>query len=114
VFVGVVLIVYFLVLDFLPQTFVQPYITGRELDTVMMMFGYLLGPIIFGWYGIFLLPILFILLLEAIRIVLPDLVHGEALTQRVELGDSVGTDPRAARDDVTREGESGGSDEEES
>ena len=28
-----------------------------------MMFGYILGPILFGWYGFFLLPILFIVTL---------------------------------------------------
>ncbi|WP_227380759.1 AI-2E family transporter [Haladaptatus halobius] len=103
-FVGGVLVVYFLVLDTLPQTFLQPYITGRQLDMVMMMFAYLLGPILFGWYGFFLLPILFILMLEAIRIVLPELLHGEPLTPTVSIGESVGTDPQSvhesASDDV--------------
>lgn len=99
-FVGVVLAVYFFLLDFLPQTFLQPYVTGRQLDTVMMMFGYLLGPMLFGWYGLFLLPMIFIVMLEAIRIVVPNLVRGEPLTTGVEMGDSVGTTPRAERDAV--------------
>ena len=99
-FVGAVFLAYFLVLDFLPQTFVQPYVSGRELDTVMMMFGYLLGPILFGWYGIFLLPMVFIVILQAIRIVVPNLVRGEPLTSRVELGEAVGTTPRDSRDAV--------------
>lgn len=99
-FVGIVLVVYFFVLDFLPQTFVQPYITGRQLDTVMMMFGYLLGPILFGWYGLFLLPMIFIVILEAIRIVVPNLVRGEPMTTEVEIGEAVGTTPRATRDAV--------------
>jgi len=106
-FVGGALVVYFLLLDILPQTFLQPYITGRQLDMVVMMFAYLLGPVLFGWYGFFLLPILFILMLEAIRIVLPQLVRGEPLTPTVSLGESVGTDPglvrerSAAGDDAT-------------
>jgi predicted PurR-regulated permease PerM len=98
VFVGGVLVVYFLLLDTLPQTFLQPYITGRQLDMVMMMFAYLLGPILFGWYGFFLLPILFILMLETIRIVLPELLHGKPLTPTVSMGESVGTNPNSARD----------------
>lgn len=98
VFVGGVLVVYFLLLDMLPQTFLQPYITGRQLDMVMMMFAYLLGPILFGWYGFFLLPILFILILETIRIVLPELLHGKPLTPTVSMGESVGTNPSSARD----------------
>ncbi|WP_435152168.1 AI-2E family transporter [Haladaptatus sp. DFWS20] len=92
-FVGGVLIVYFLVLDILPQTFIQPYMTGRQLDMVVMMFAYLLGPVLFGWYGFFLLPILFILMLESIRIVLPQLLHGEPLTPTVSMGASIGTNP---------------------
>lgn len=103
VFVAGVLIVYFLVLDILPQTFLQPYITGRQLDMVLMMFGYLLGPILFGWYGFFLLPIIFIMMLEVIRIPLPELVHGETLTPRAVLGEDIGTDPQAAREDATEE-----------
>ena len=98
VIVGGVLIIYFLVLDILPQTFIQPYITGRQLDMVVMMFAYLLGPILFGWYGFFLLPIIFIVLLEAIRIPLPELIHGETLTPDVSLGESVGTNPEVDTD----------------
>ncbi len=110
-FVLGVLVVYFLVLDILPQTFVQPYMTGRQLDMVVMMFAYLLGPVLFGWYGFFLLPILFVLMLEAVRIVLPQLLHGEPLTPTVSMGDSVGTKPSSVRkniaDDATDESSSG-------
>ena len=100
-FVGGALVAYFLLLDILPQTFVQPYITGRQLDMVMMLFAYLLGPILFGWYGFFLLPIVFIVMLEAIRVVLPELLHGERLTQGVSVGEGVGPTPRSARKDVS-------------
>jgi predicted PurR-regulated permease PerM len=96
-FVFSVLVVYFLVLDILPQTFIQPYITGRQLDMMIMMFAYILGPILFGWYGFFLLPIIFILILEAIRIPLPELVRGEPLTPEASLAKKIGTDPRSAR-----------------
>ncbi len=105
VFVGVVFVAYFLVLDFLPQTFLQPYITGHQLSTVLMMFGYLLGPILFGWYGLFLLPMLFIVMVQAVRIVLPNLIHGETLSPEVELGNSIGTSPREARSDEVDDGE---------
>ena len=96
-FVGGALVFYFLVLDILPQTFLQPYITGQQLDMVLLMFGYLLGPVLFGWYGFFFLPIVFIMMLEAIRIVLPELLGGEALTPDVSMGEGVGTDPREVR-----------------
>ncbi|WP_415380209.1 AI-2E family transporter [Halosimplex sp. TS25] len=92
--VGGVAVVYFFVLDFLPQTFLQPYISGRKLDSMMLLFAYLLGPIMFGWYGFFLLPIVFILILEAARIVLPELLHGERLTTTATMGGSAGSDPQ--------------------
>ena len=94
-FVVGVLVVYFLVLDILPQTFLQPYITGRKLDMMVMMFAYILGPILFGWYGFFLMPIVFTVMLEAIRIPLPELVRGDPLTPDVSLGEGVGTDLQA-------------------
>ena len=99
-FVVGTLVVYFLVLDILPQTFIQPYITGRQLDMLVLMFAYILGPILWGWYGFFLLPIVFIAILELVRIVLPELVRGERLTPTATLGEGVGADPRSARDDV--------------
>lgn len=109
-FVGGVLVVYFLALDILPQTFLQPYITGRQLDMLVMMFAYLLGPVLFGWYGFFLLPIVFVLMLEAVRIPLPQLVRGEPLTPTVSLGESVGTDPQAVQERSDM-GEDSGADE---
>lgn len=94
-FVAGVLVAYFFLLDILPQTFLQPYITGRRIDMLVMMFAYILGPILFGWYGFFLMPIIFIVMLEAIRIPLPELVRGEPLTPEVSLGKSIGTDPQS-------------------
>jgi predicted PurR-regulated permease PerM len=95
-FVGAV--AYFLALDFLPQTFLQPYISGRDLDGIMLMFAYLLGPVLFGWYGFFLMPIVFVAVLELVRIVLPELLHGERLTPDASMGGSVGADPQSEGD----------------
>lgn len=107
-FVGGTLVVYFLVLDILPQTFLQPYITGRQLDAVLLMFAYLLGPILFGWYGFFLLPITFIVMLEVIRIVLPELVRGDPLTPDVSIGESIGATLQTAREEPPVESEGDG------
>lgn len=100
-FVGGALVVYALTLDILPQTFLQPYLSGRELDMMLLMFAYLLGPVLFGWYGFFLLPIILIVLLEAVRIPLPELLHGESLTQSPSLADSVGSTPDVVEEPAT-------------
>ncbi|WP_132058824.1 AI-2E family transporter [Halorussus amylolyticus] len=87
------LVASFLFLDILPQTFLQPYITGREIHTGVLMFAYLLGPILFGWYGFFLLPIFVVLVLQAVRIVLTELLHGDRLTPDVDAAGSMGSAP---------------------
>ena len=87
------LAVSFFVLDILPQTFIQPYITGREIHTGLMMFAYILGPLLFGWYGFFLLPLFVVLVLQAVRIVLTELLHGDRLTPTVDAAPSVGGEP---------------------
>jgi predicted PurR-regulated permease PerM len=100
-FVGGVLVVYFLVLDILPQSFIQPYITGRDFDMLVLLFAYILGPILFGWYGFFFLPIVAVLVYEAVRIVLPELVHGERLTDGPSISSGTDLDPRELRADRT-------------
>lgn len=98
-FVGGVLVAYVVFLDLLPQSIVQPYVSGRKFDMVLLLFAYILGPILFGWYGFFLLPIVVILVYEAIRIVLSDLVHGNPLDPEPTLAAQAGVDPRELRDD---------------
>jgi len=107
VFVGGVLVAYFLLLDILPQTFLQPYLSGRQLDMMLLMFAYILGPVLFGWYGFFLLPILFVLMLEALRIVVPELLHGSQLAPTVSMGDSIGSEPEAEQQSSGTDGITG-------
>ncbi|NHN61541.1 AI-2E family transporter [Halorussus rarus] len=84
------LVVSFLLLDILPQTFLQPYISGNDIHMGIMMFAYLLGPMLFGWYGFFLLPLFFVLVIQAVRIVVTDLIHGDELTPDVDAAPSLG------------------------
>jgi predicted PurR-regulated permease PerM len=101
VFVGVVLVVYFLVLDVIPQSFLQPYVSGQQVNSMLLLFAYILGPILFGWYGFFLLPIIFVLMLEAVRIVLPDLLRGDPLVPDVSVGEDEGADPQGVTGEVS-------------
>ncbi|WP_115864957.1 AI-2E family transporter [Halorussus litoreus] len=84
------LVVSFLALDILPQTFLQPYISGNDIHVGIMMFAYILGPMLFGWYGFFLLPLFFVLVIQAVRIVVTDLLHGERLSPDVDAAPSLG------------------------
>jgi predicted PurR-regulated permease PerM len=106
-FVGGVLVVYVLVLDLLPQAFIQPYITGQQLNMVVMMFAYILGPMLFGWWGFFFLPILFVVIAETVRIILPELVSGRPLTPTASMGQSLGADLPSARRSRTDDSSAG-------
>ncbi|WP_255196201.1 AI-2E family transporter [Halorarius litoreus] len=99
VFLGALLVVYFLVLDILPQSVVQPYISGRKVNSMLLLFAYILGPILFGWYGLFLLPIVFVLMLEAVRIVLPELLHGDPIVAEPYLAEGTGADAEEMQQD---------------
>lgn len=74
------LLVAFFFLDLLPQAVLRPVISGRSLHIGLILFSYVLGAAYFGWYGLFLGPLLIVLVVQFINIVLPELLHGEQLT----------------------------------
>jgi len=110
-FVGAALVGYVLVLDILPQTFVQPYVTGQHLDTLVLLFAYILGPLFFGWYGLFLMPIVFVLLIEAVRIALPELLHGEPIDPTASVAEQLGAPAEQLHEDTTDGEDGAGSDD---
>ncbi len=75
-FAGVV----FLFVDTVPEVLLRPYISGRDLHVGLVLFAYIFGPLLFGWYGLFLGPLIIVLVVEFVRIILPELVRGEPLT----------------------------------
>lgn len=84
VFPVALLVVAFLFADFLPLTFILPQIAGYRMDlrVELVMFGYIVGTIIFGWYGLFLGPFIVVLVAEAADLILPRLVRREPLDDR--------------------------------
>jgi predicted PurR-regulated permease PerM len=106
--VALFLVVSFVVLDFVPQTFVRPYVSGGTLHSGLVLFAYVLGAALFGWYGLFLGPLVAVLVVQAANVVLPELLHGEQLTPATYI--SIGSDPPAGRtaDDATGTGSAGG------
>ncbi|NEU58392.1 AI-2E family transporter [Halorussus sp. MSC15.2] len=95
----------FLVLDLLPVAILRPIIAGRNVHGGLMVFAYIGGTMLFGWYGLFLGPLLVVLGVQLARIVVPELIHGDPVTREVEAAESLGTTPEnAASDDVTTDG----------
>ncbi|PCR89229.1 AI-2E family transporter [Natrinema ejinorense] len=57
--------------DNLVRTYIRPYLSGRLLNTGLVMFAYLFGPPLFGWSGIFLGPFLMVFIVTFVRMILP-------------------------------------------
>ncbi|PSP84610.1 AI-2E family transporter [Halobacteriales archaeon QS_1_68_17] len=64
----------FVVVDTIPDLVLRPYVSGRDLHVGAVMFAYILGPLLFGWYGLFLGPFVLVVVANFAHIVLPELV----------------------------------------
>jgi len=67
----------FVVVDYIPDQLLRPYVSGRTLHVGAIMLAYTIGPLLFGWYGIFLGPLLLVLGFEFGRHIIPWLLDGE-------------------------------------
>lgn len=73
-FVAAFFAVSFVVVDAIPDFVLRPYVSGRNLHVGSVMFAYIFGPLLFGWYGIFLGPMLLVLTYHFAVLVLPELL----------------------------------------
>ncbi|WP_255196713.1 AI-2E family transporter [Halorarius litoreus] len=87
------LVVAFLFLDLLPQSVLRPYISGQTLHEGAVLFAYVLGAVLFGWYGLFLGPLLLVLVVQFANVVLGDLLGGNEFTAFPTGATTLGTDP---------------------
>jgi hypothetical protein len=55
---------------------VRPYVSGRDLHLGLIILAYVFGPLVWGWYGLFLGPMVLVLGVHFGRLVLPELVAG--------------------------------------
>ena len=72
-------LVSFVVVDTIPDLVLRPYVSGRSLHVGMVMLAYIFGPLLFGWYGIFLGPMLLVFTIHFARVVLPELLAGRPI-----------------------------------
>ncbi|MFC6731893.1 MULTISPECIES: AI-2E family transporter [unclassified Haladaptatus] len=67
-------VVSIVVVDTIPDQLLRPYVSGRSLHIGAVILAYTFGPLLFGWYGIFLGPLILAVVYEFGRIVFPWLV----------------------------------------
>lgn len=105
------------IVDTIPDLILRPYVSGRSLHTGSVMIAYIIGPLLFGWYGLFLGPLLLVLIIHFARILLPELVRGEAVTTRATAGnpldpndDIIGPEPEPVDPSASESSETADSD----
>jgi len=107
----------FVLVDAVPDFVLRPWVSGRGMHLGMVMLAYIFGPLLFGWYGIFLGPMLLVAVVHFTRLVLPELMAGTPL-QPEPVGEEVTTgekaeelepEPDDAEETVAEEGEPSGS-----
>ena len=62
------------VVDFLPDIFVRSYVSKGSINMGLMLLAYTLGVIVFGWYGLFLGPLVLVVFLHFAERVFPNVV----------------------------------------
>jgi predicted PurR-regulated permease PerM len=70
-FVALFVVVSVIVVDWIPDQLLRPFVSGRNVHIGAIMLAYILGPLLFGWYGIFLGPLVLVVVFEFARTVAP-------------------------------------------
>ena len=77
VYVGGFLVIAVVLVDTIPDLVLRPYLSGERTHVGLLMLAYILGPVVFGFYGLFLAPILLVLGLTFADTALPRLLGAE-------------------------------------
>ncbi len=65
-----------LVVDTFPDIYVRSYLSAASFHMGLVLLAYVLGTVVFGWYGLFLGPLVLVAFYHFARVVLPQLVRG--------------------------------------
>lgn len=67
----------FIFVENLPNYLLRPFMSHGKVDVGLLMLAYILGPVIFGFPGLFIGAMLLVLITHYFRIVVPGIQHGE-------------------------------------
>lgn len=89
-------VVSLVVVDTIPDFIIRPYVSGERLHLGALMFAYIIGPFLFGWYGLFLAPMLLVIVTNFYTCILrerysspPERMADEGDTVLVSVGDDL-------------------------
>ncbi|MFC6721644.1 AI-2E family transporter [Halobacteriaceae archaeon SHR40] len=63
-------------IDFIPDIVIRAQVSSDETHSGLLIIAYIVGPSVFGFYGLFLAPIVLICLTNAVTVLLPYIVSG--------------------------------------
>jgi predicted PurR-regulated permease PerM len=69
--VAVLFVVSAVVVDFIPDFVIRAQVSSDETHTGLLLISYIVGPVVFGFYGLFLAPIVLVGATNAMTILLP-------------------------------------------
>jgi predicted PurR-regulated permease PerM len=107
------LLVMTLLFDQSVRAYIRPKLSGQQFEMAFVMFAYLLGPALFGWWGIFFGPFLMVVIVRFVRLELPRLLHDGRATAGGDEVDSEAAVGNAAAGDETGSGSVNGDEDDE-
>jgi len=63
-------------IDFIPDIIIRAQVSSDDTHSGLLVIAYIVGPSVFGFYGLFLAPIVLICLTNAVTVLLPYIVSG--------------------------------------
>lgn len=75
--IAILALVSAVVVDFIPDVIVRAQVSSSETHNGLLLIAYILGPSVFGFYGLFLAPIILVCTTNAVRILLPYVLSGD-------------------------------------
>ncbi|WP_336328253.1 AI-2E family transporter [Halovenus sp. HT40] len=75
--IAVLAVVSALFVDFVPDIIVRAQVSADKTHTGLLLVAYIVGPTVFGFYGLFLAPIVLVATTNAVTILLPYALSGE-------------------------------------
>lgn len=77
VYVAGFLVAALVIVDTVPDLLLRPYLSGETTHVGLLMLAYIFGPVVFGFYGLFLVPIVLVLALTFVDEALPYVLGNE-------------------------------------
>ncbi|MXR52290.1 AI-2E family transporter [Halovenus sp. WSH3] len=94
--IGILAVVSAVVVDFIPDIVVRAQVSSDQTHTGLLLVAYIVGPTVFGLYGLFLAPILLVCTTNAVTILLPYVLSGQRLDIQHTLDEYTDQEPSDA------------------